>query len=128
MDLDRGQPGLFYYRKRDLDGRPEHRLSETLRAALEACRMLEEESSLGGKLRFRTDELVLAANDRLLAPNNQETLDVLRPIVSSVFGRLNGNARLNLMPVTTDPKERFSIRVETGQSAGVKDLLNKLTQ
>ena len=128
IDMDRGLPGLLYYRKRELDGTPEQRLTAIVRTALQACRILEEEPSLDGKFRFRTDEIVLAANDRLLAPNNQETLEALRSIVSNVFGPLNGSARLNFTPVATDPKERFSVRVETGQSAGVKDLVNKLIQ
>src|SRR5215471_18301875 len=50
LDLDHGRPGLFYYRKRDLDGDPERRVAAILRAVLYACRMLEEDSTLGGKL------------------------------------------------------------------------------
>jgi hypothetical protein len=126
IDLDRGMPGLLYYRKREVDGSPEQRLTGIVRAALQACRMLEEEPDLGGKVRFRTDEIVITSNDRLLAPNNAETLEAWRPIVTNVLRRFNQNARFNLTHVASDTKERFSVRVETGQSDGAGNLLQKL--
>jgi hypothetical protein len=128
MDLDHGRPGLFYYRKRALDGDPERRLSAVLRAALYACRMLEEDATLGGKLQFRTDEFWLAANDRLLAPNNADTSAALQRVVSAVLRRLDGYAQFNLTPTAGDPKERFSMRVDIGQSVGIADLLTRLSE
>src|SRR5262245_14736986 len=62
IDLDRGRPGLLYYRKRELDGSPEQRLTSILKTAIHGCRLLEADASLQVKLQFRTDEFLLAAN------------------------------------------------------------------
>jgi hypothetical protein len=109
MDLEGGKPGLFYYRKQPLDVIG---LNAVLRSALQGCRLLEEETSL----RFSTGEFVLISNDRLNAPNQAETLEKLKPAL----------APFTLTAIATNPKERFTVRVETGHATGVKDLLDRM--
>src|ERR1700681_869929 len=65
--------GVRYNRKAVLNGSNQDRLEQAARAALSACRRLEEEPRLGGKLRFNGREFEIFINDRLLAPNSDET-------------------------------------------------------
>ena len=118
--------GLLYYRKQPLDGASEQRLAAFLKPALQGCCLLEEEPSLEGSLRFRTGEFVVVANDRLQAPNDAGTFAKFEPALSGVVRQLTGGAPFKLTPVAANSKERFMIRVETGQSATVRELLERL--
>lgn len=86
LDNTDGRPGLFYARKQPLAGDLAARLAAAFRAALKACRRLEEEPELAGAVRFRGNEILLVANDRLQAPNNPSTLQALQPALDSLLG------------------------------------------
>lgn len=74
--MDRGEKrlGLLYSRKLPLAGSFQERVRAAVRATLKAAAKLEAEPSVAGKLKFKTDELVIRLNDRLLAPPNEETV------------------------------------------------------
>jgi hypothetical protein len=77
--------GLLYNRKAALDGTFQSRLAQAHRAALEACDRLEREAPFRDKLRFDRNTLEVFINDRLLAPNNDETWQALRPELEKHF-------------------------------------------
>lgn len=77
--------GLLYNRKAPLDGTFQSRLRQAHRAALDACERLEGEPEFGGKLKFNRDAMEVFVNDRLLAPNNDETWVALRPELEGEF-------------------------------------------
>src|SRR3990167_10318514 len=54
LDMGEGRPGLLYYRKQ-----PGADFAAVIQSALRACRLLEEEPVLKGRLRFRNDELLI---------------------------------------------------------------------
>jgi hypothetical protein len=126
IDSAGGKLGLLYYRKQPGYGAPQDHLASIVRSALQACSLLEAEPALNGRLRFRTDELHIIANDRLLAPNDDATLAELKPIVLSVFERLLKRADFSISRISRDPRERFAVRVQTNQAADVKTLLSRL--
>jgi hypothetical protein len=72
-DRAQGRLGLLYSRKLPMEGTFAVRLRQALAQTLKAAALLEAEPSLGGRLRFRTDELQVRLNDRLLAPNTAVT-------------------------------------------------------
>jgi hypothetical protein len=111
MDTAENRLGLLYYRKQPTAGSDEDRLVSVLKTELQACRLLEEEPSLKGRIRFRTDELLVIANDRLNAPNEEETLSRLRPVLLSALKQALVGSDFNLTRVSTSPKERLVIRV-----------------
>ena len=127
IDSAGGQLGLLYYRKRRGHGTPQDHLASIVRSALQACSLLEAEPTLKGQLRFRTDELHIIANDRLLAPNDNATLAELKPVVSSVFEQLLKGADFSMSRISKDPRERFAVRVQTNQAADVKTLLSRIS-
>jgi hypothetical protein len=85
IDNRENRLGLLYNRKAVLDGTFQSRLAQAHRAALDACDRLEREESLAGKLKFDRNALEVFVNDRLLAPNNNETWEALRPELEKFF-------------------------------------------
>ncbi len=85
-------------------------LSEIINVALQGCRLLEDDPALGGKIRFDSSELLIVANDRLNAPNNDEACAELQPIVSAAIRRAMGKADFSIRRVSTDTKERLAMK------------------
>lgn len=123
-DNSAGRIGLLYSRKRPRPGDGASPLAEALRAALATCKRLEDAAP---GARFRTDELQLTANDRLRAPNEDATLEALRPGVDEVFGRLFGGG-----PFTCerqgDSRQRFAVQVRGPAVDNVSTLIQRLGQ
>src|ERR1700681_4050074 len=77
--------GVRYNRKAALDGNNQDRLEQATRAALTACQRLEADPRLGGKLRFNGQEIEIFINDRLLAPNSEETGEAVNSDFQTFF-------------------------------------------
>ena len=88
LDFRNGRPGLYYYRKQPADGTLGERIVALGRTVLEAGCLLETDDALGPNLRFRGDELEFVANDRLVAPPNDDTAEALRPVLSGFLDTL----------------------------------------
>ncbi|HXI85716.1 MAG TPA: hypothetical protein VNL17_16680 [Verrucomicrobiae bacterium] len=104
MDQEGGRLGLFYYRKRPLEGGFEANLKSVTETALQACKLLESEPKLDG-LKFDTKEILVLANDRLLAPNDATARATLEPIIAKVLGKAA------LAPQAADSRERLAFMV-----------------
>jgi hypothetical protein len=85
LDDREGRPGLLYNRKATLDGNFESRLKQAHEAALAACDRLEQDPAFGGKLKFDRTDVEVFVNDRLLAPNNDDTWQSLQPELARYF-------------------------------------------
>jgi len=108
MDQDGGRLGLSYYRKRPLNGALEANLKTVTDTALQACKLLESEPKLNG-IKFKTDEILVVANDRLLAPNDATGRDRLEPVIARTLGKAQ------LAPQSAaDPRERLAFVVSRG--------------
>ena len=117
--------GLLYARKLPLDGSLSDRFHSVFAAALKACRRLEQESELEGKVKFRGDEAILVANDRLQAPNTEETLSALRTDLDAVLKELYGGAEFAVDPVL-DAGQRLTLRIKSTASFDIASLLENL--
>lgn len=113
--------GLLYTRKQPL----ETGLQQALGEALKACRRLEEESELAGRVSFAGGEFLLVANDRLRTPNTETTRQALAPQLDPVLARLYGGARLDISR-DPNPRQRFNLLVRTDVFFVVADLLHNL--
>ena len=85
LDERENRLGLLYNRKAASDGTFQSRLEQAHKAALEACDRLEKETVFAGKLKFDRSSLEVFVNDRLLAPNNEETWRALEPELKKYF-------------------------------------------
>ena len=85
LDDRDSRPGLLYNRKATLDGTFQSRLAQAHEAALVACDRLEKDPAFDGKLKFNRNTLEVFVNDRLLAPNTDETAQALKPELAKYF-------------------------------------------
>jgi hypothetical protein len=102
--------GLLYNRKGSLDGTFQSKLAQAHRAVLEACDRLEQESVFRGKLKFDRNALEVFVNDRLLAPNSDETWQALRPELEKFFSGFT-------IQRTGEPRDLFRVAVTREKKA-----------
>ena len=114
MDSMEGPLGLLYNRKLPLEGPFAERLRAALKIALGACAALETEPEFEGMLKFKRGEALFLANDRLAAPNTEESFAALRPDLESVFGEVLGG-KVALLRDAADPRRRLAIRATAGR-------------
>jgi hypothetical protein len=114
--------GLLYNRKADVPGTNHERLRQAIRAALLAAQRLEAEQ----KLKFSGQEAQVIINDRLIAPNSQETFAALEPDLKVLFNQLYGenNYEFERNP---DPRERLTVNIRSSQPFDVQTLLGSLS-
>ena len=112
LDLGEGRPGALYQRKRDLEGTLEERFALVLAEADRMADLIESGHASGG-VRFGRDEILIRVNDRLNAPNDDVTLDVLRPAVDAALARVRPGLSPEVTRVDNDPNGplRLSVRL-----------------
>ena len=122
LDNRAGRLGLLYNRKAQLEGTPQEKLAQAVRAALTAAQILEKENGL----KFIGSEVQLIVNDRLLVPNTAETYAALEAELNAFFDRLYAGVTYALTH-QPDPRERFTVSVKTEASFDVDTLLKNLS-
>jgi hypothetical protein len=125
VDLGDGAMGLMYYRKQPSGGDLDTRLASLVRTVLHAAQLLEQEPALGGRVRFRADQLELFANDRLRAPNVEASYTAFHPHLHALLTRLYGDAACTVTR-PTDARDRFGLRISAPMPATVAQLLARL--
>ncbi len=110
VDYADGKLALLIRVKRPAETTLTARIEAALRLALKACDLLEKEPEFAGKLSFDPNAFVFTANDRLLAPNDDDAYAALKPAIEAaakaVFGAPGSIERLK-----NDPRERMTARV-----------------
>jgi hypothetical protein len=124
-DRGDGRLGLLYSRKLPLEGSFLDRLKHVTAAALGAAALLEREEKLGGRLKFRTDELLIRLNDRLLAPNTAETFEAVGPDIKRLCSMLYGsaNCQIDFQP---SPLKLFEATVKAQQTPPLSSMIDCL--
>lgn len=118
LDTEAGRLGLLYNRKTVCEGSFEQRLRLSYERALQAARMLEQEPEFTGALKFDPHYMEVTLNDRLLAPNTLETWQAVRPSLEFFFRSVLGDRPFTLDWVSTDPRERFRVRIGASATVG----------
>src|ERR1700722_20667943 len=120
-----GRFGLLYSRKLPLEGTFFARPRMVTAAALHAAYLLEKEASLGGRLKFRTNELFIRLNDRLLAPNTAETFAAVSRDVKKLTDLLYGSAEAQI-EYQPSALTLFETRVKTQDSQSIEAILSRI--
>jgi hypothetical protein len=115
LDEAEGRLGLLYNRKKVVEG---DALGQAFRAALAACKQLEQEPSFAGKLTFDAGDCEVIINDRLVAPNTDATWQTLGPEIEKFFGGVYGQNAFKLER-RGEPRDRFRVGVKTASAVDV---------
>jgi hypothetical protein len=117
--------GVRYNRKAGCDGGNQECLAQSARAALTACRRLEEEPRLEGKFRFNGQDIEIFINDRLIAPNNAATRDAFDADFHA-FSRQLFRGRGYSISYGEDPRSLFTAYIKAAQPFSSEELLESL--
>ncbi len=110
LDFGEGRPGVLYQRKRDGSGSLEERFAAAIEAVDRAAATIEADPAASG-VRFGRDEILLRVNDRLNAPNDDATLEALRPAIVAALGVVRPGRDAEVARVEDDPRGPLTIRV-----------------
>jgi hypothetical protein len=125
MDNASNRLGVRYNRKTACDGGNQDCLEQSVRAALTACRRLEDEPSLEGKFRFNGRDIEIFINDRLIAPNNAATRDALDADFHA-FSRKLFRGKEYSISYGEDPRSLFTAYIKAAQPFSSAELLASL--
>jgi hypothetical protein len=117
--------GLRYNRKAVLEGSNQERLEQAARAALAALERLEDEPSLEGKVRFNGRDIEAFVNDRLLAPNREESREQLERELRTFMAKLLTGEEYSLS-YGSDPRRLLGARITLGRDFSIADLIKNL--
>jgi hypothetical protein len=110
LDLTKHRLGLLYTRRSPMNGTVAGRIQHALESAQVAGERLEQEPEFAGQLRFPGAEVEISVNDRLLAPNNEETWRVLEPDVRAALDAVAGKGVCSIERIG-EPRELFTVLV-----------------
>jgi len=114
LDNTKGRLGLLYSRKQS-GGGAQGNLRQAFDAALAACRRLEQDPAFAGNLSFEDGSCEFSINDRLLAPNREDTYLALKPEFDRFLSDLWGRDSYSIER-KGDPRELFQVEVRKSPS------------
>lgn len=126
METRDGKLGLLFTRKRQVDPDLLSQLRNSLRLALTASHLLEQETVFKPALKFRANEFEIRFPDRLQFPNRPETFEFVKDDLTTVLNEVYGSDTTNFASVNQDSRLLFTIRVESSSTKSVGDLVSAL--
>jgi hypothetical protein len=128
MERSDNRLGVLYVRKQPITGATN--FGETLKGiftyALAAAAKMETDETLNGRLKFRTDEIAVGLNDRLIAPNKPETIAEYHPLITAFFTKLFPGESITIEPSSKSPKELIDLRVKSSGVASIATLVERV--
>lgn len=126
LDQGGGRLGLLYNRRTRLDAAPGEALAQAFRAALIACRKLEQEAEFAGAVSFAGSACEVVVNDRALAPNDAAGAARLREVMEPLLDRLWGAGRYAVSPLG-EARDRLGLSARSSAAHTAADLLQRLS-
>jgi hypothetical protein len=117
--------GVRYNRKDLIDGGNQECLVQAARAALTACRRLEDEPRLEGSIRFNGQDIEIFVNDRLVAPNTATTRQAFDADFH-LFSQKLFRGKEYSISYGEDPRSLFTAHVRAARPHSVAELLAAL--
>jgi hypothetical protein len=121
LDNTDGRLGVRYNRKAPVVGTNHDRLVQATHAALKATQRLQQTL----KLHFNGRDIEIVVNDRLLAPNTEDTRRAAGPELKGFLDQLVDGAQYSLT-YPSEPRRLFGVTVRTEREFSVQDLLANL--
>lgn len=126
LDATDGRLGLRYNRKAPIEGTNQARLRQATRAALAALGRLEQDARLNGTIQFDGKNIELFINDRLVAPNNDETRKSTEPELRRFLDLLVGSGYS--LQYEAEPRRVFGERIQLKREFSIEELVHNLNQ
>lgn len=125
LDATGRRAGLLYNRRQPMDGGNEEKVRTSLRSILKACLRIEQDPAFGGKVRFRTDELLFLINDRGIGPNTKETYGAVKPTLEKVLAKVF-DGTVPVLEHLDDPRHRFAVKITARAAPSLSNLLGRI--
>jgi hypothetical protein len=122
LDTLDGFLGFTYSRKHPAAGTFADRLRQAVSAAIEGAQRLTQETNL----KFRTNEIALKLNDRLLAPNTSETFEQIRGDVEQLASQLWPGGAIDIEHIPS-AATLLEVRLRSDQSPYLPTMLRSIT-
>lgn len=121
IDYVDGRMGLLFHYRRPAETTFDERLQSALKQAFNACKLLEEDETLKGRLVFDPSGFQFMAGDRLRAPNDEAAFESLKPLVEQAAAKVyGGDVSAERMP--GDARDRLTMHVTATATADLAAL------
>jgi hypothetical protein len=124
LDLAFTRLGLLYNQKLPVRGTLNEKLQSAFASALAACSLVEEEPAFRNKLSFDAGQCEITFNDRLLAPNTDETWHAVQSEIVRFLDDLYGKGAYQAERAG-EPRERLRVAVQAAEFVPVFGLLER---
>ena len=125
IDETGNRRGFVYYSKHELQGSMVNRMAVVCRHALDACKLLQDEQQFNGRLNFPAQEFQFFFNDRLQAPNTDESWKKLEPELQDFLKVFFSGVKFTVKRVP-DPRERLQANIMLTQAVPIDTLIQQL--
>ena len=122
MDHHDGQLGISAQRKLGEGATHQDRIVALARAAASFGQLLESDARVKHQLNFEGGKFHYMANDRLHAPNTDETFAALQPDIEAAAAQLYPGQTVSVTRLENDPRDRLTAVIEVGQEIDIGTL------
>ena len=126
MDSGDDRFGLLAQRKTGNGSTLSERIIDLVRATAAFAAELESDPRIAGGLNFEAGVFRFETNDRLLAPNTDETFDAILPHLEKASKELYPGRNVSIARVLNNSRDRLAVEVDAG-STEVKELLKTIS-
>ena len=127
IDTAEGRTGLLCTSKQPQTGSLAERLTSVAKNLIAAARLLEDDITFEGRLRFTSTEWQFHANDRLLAPPGTESVSALTPALQE-FMSIGYPGEPHHIEIDAHSKNRLKIQLTTSQPISLDSLFERLNK
>jgi len=122
MDHDQGEFGLYAQRKLGPGASHQERLVHLLRQTVAFGARLEADRRIAGGLKLQGGKFYYLANDRLRAPNTDESFAALKPDLEAAAASLYPGQSVSVSRLQSDPRQRLTLLVDTHHAVDMATL------
>ena len=127
IDIAEGRTGLLCTSKQPQTGSFAERLASVAKNLIAAARLLEDDKTFEGQLRFISTEWQFHVNDRLLAPPGTESVSSFTPALQTLMNTAYPD-KPHQIRMDAHSKNRLKIQLTTSQPISLDSLFERFDQ
>ncbi len=122
MDKSEGQIGVYAQLKINNADSHKEAILDLVKSTAKFGQLLESDERIKGKISLEGGKFIYMTNDRLRAPNNEETFQALKPDLEAAATSLYPGQTVTVTRIENDPRDRLSIMVEASEQTDLATL------